>query len=148
MELKQFDFGDCLREGLIRIIPTSNQQTENSINTARKWLDEAEKSFSAKAFNSTMIASYLTMFHSSKSILFRDGFREKSHYCVARYLEEKYSKMNILEFKWIEVLDYYRETRHKDQYNTNFFVSENEAKDSIKNAKEFLKRIESLLEKG
>ena len=85
------------------------------------------------------------MFHSARAILFRDGYREKSHYCVARYLEEKYVKPGKLERKWVELLDYYREMRHNNQYDLSFFVSEKEAKNSLKSAREFFERMEKLI---
>lgn len=54
---------------------------------------------------------------SARAILFFDGYREKSHACIARYLEEKYTKNKLLENRWIELLDHYRELRHGDQYD-------------------------------
>ncbi len=91
------------------------------------------------------MASYLAMFHSARAILYFDGFREKSHYCVARYLEEKYTKRNLLETKWIELLDHYRELRHDDQYSTSFFATEKESGSAMEKAKEFVERMEKLL---
>ena len=87
------------------------------------------------------------MFHSARAILFFDGFREKSHYCIARYLEEKYVKKNLLENKWVELLDHYRELRHDSQYDISFFTSKNEAESALKTAKEFVERMTILLKK-
>jgi uncharacterized protein (UPF0332 family) len=67
------------------------------------------------------------MFHTARAILIRDGFREKRHYCVARYLEEKYVKTKKLE-RWIALLDHYRDLRQQDQYHVSFFATEEEAK--------------------
>ncbi len=50
------------------------------------------------------------MFHTVRAILIRDRFGEKSHYCVARYLEEKYVKTRKLKRKWIDLLDHYRDS--------------------------------------
>ena len=145
INLKKYDFHDCIREKLLRKIPPSKEKAEESINTAKKWLEEAEKGFANEAFNSSVMASYLAIFHSARSILFFDGFREKSHYCVARYLEEKYAKKNLLENKWIELLDYYRELRHDDQYSTSFFATKEESESAVEKAKEFVERMEKLL---
>lgn len=145
MNLKQYDYYDCIKEKLLRKIPPSKEKAEGSIRTAYKWLEEAEKNLKGEAFNSSVIASYLAMFHSARAILFFDGFREKSHYCIARYLEEKYVKKKLLEKKWIEFLDHYRELRHDDQYNISFFATKEEAENMLKIAKEFVKRISELL---
>jgi uncharacterized protein (UPF0332 family) len=145
--LKRFDFADCLREGLLRNVPSSKEKAEGSIRTANKWLDEARKDLENDAFNSSVLSSYLAMFHSARSILFIDGLREKSHYCIARYLEEKYAKKGLLEGKWIELLDHYRELRHSSQYDIDFFASKSEAETTLKTSAEFVERLKNLLKK-
>jgi len=147
MELKRFDFEDCIREGLLRNIPPSREKADGSIRAANKWLEEAEKGLKNGIFNSSVLSSYLAMFHSARAILFFDGFREKSHYCIARYLEEKYVKNNLLESKWVELLDHHRELRHDSQYDISFFTSKNEAESALKTAKEFVERMSILLKK-
>ncbi len=136
-----------MRSGLLRRIPPSEKKAEGSINAARKWLDESEKDFEAGTFNSSILSSYLAMFHSTRAILFFDGFREKSHFCIARYLEDRYVKKNLLEAKWIELLDHYRELRHDDQYSISFFTTHEEAENALRTAKEFVERMKRLLEK-
>ena len=143
--MKRFDFEDCIREGLLRKIPPSKEKARSSIAAALKWLGEAEKDLSAEAFNSSVISSYLAMFHSARALLFLDGFREKSHYCIARYLEEKYVKRKLLERKWVELLDHLRDLRHDDQYSPSFFATKDEAGGALKTAKDFYKRMTELL---
>lgn len=83
MERKlKFDFNECLKKGLLRKIPESRVKAENSIKTAYKWLEEAQKNFKSESFNSCLLSCYLAMFHSARAILFKDGFGKKSHlYC-------------------------------------------------------------------
>ena len=145
MVLRRFEFADCMREGLLRNIPPSNEKAEGSIRAANKWLDEAEKNLKNETFNSSVLSSYLVMFHASRAILFRDGFREKSHYCIARYLEDKYVKKKLLESRWMELLDHYRELRHNNQYDVSFFATKEEAESALKTAKEFVERMSTLL---
>lgn len=145
-ELKKFDYHDCIRENLLRPVPQSAYKAEESISASKKWLQEAEKGMANGAFNSSVISSYLSMFHSSRAILIFDGFREKSHYCIARYLEEKYVKTGRLEAKWIELLDHIREIRHDSQYDAKFFATPEDAKSTLDISKDFLKRIRMLLD--
>jgi uncharacterized protein (UPF0332 family) len=118
-------------------------RAENSIVAAEKWLREARATLVAGAYNASMMCSYLVMFHSARSILYRDGYREKSHYCVARYLES-YVSGGDLEMDWIDLLDHYREQRHRNQYDLNLNASEKEAEDAFDAAKRFLGRIKRL----
>src|SRR4030042_4978748 len=117
MEKKMpFDFNDCVKENLLRKIPPSKDKAVQSIKKGHQWLEEAENSLKGVAFNSSILASYMEMFHAARSILFIDGYRETSHACVARFLEEKYVKTGKFDIKWVELLDHSREIRHDDQY--------------------------------
>jgi uncharacterized protein (UPF0332 family) len=115
-------FKHCIEKGLLRKIPTSENNAVRSLNKAESWLKEAEKTLQSEAYDSSVLSSYLVMFHSARAILFFDGYREKSHACVARYLEEQYANKKKLEKKWVDLLDYYREIRHENQYDLKFFL--------------------------
>ncbi|MCP2520901.1 hypothetical protein NLD30_10735 [SCandidatus Aminicenantes bacterium Aminicenantia_JdfR_composite] len=45
----KFDFNECLKKGLLRKIPESGVKAENSIKTAYKWLQEAQKNFKSES---------------------------------------------------------------------------------------------------
>jgi len=139
-----FNYNDCLKEGLLRKIPPSKDKAAQSLKKAQEWLKEAENSLKGDAFNSSILASYMVMFHAARTILFLDGFREKSHACVARYLEEKYVKTGKLDKKWVELLDHSREIRHDDQYDLSFFSTKKDAENALKSANDFLVEIERL----
>ncbi len=140
-----FNYDNCVKQGLLRKIPPSKDKAFRSLEKSEKWLKEAEKTLKSEAYNSSVLASYMVMFHSAIAILFFDGFREKSHFCVARYLEEKYVKTGKLEKKWVELFDHHREIRHNDQYDLSFFSTKEEAEKALKSAKEFPSRMKELL---
>jgi uncharacterized protein (UPF0332 family) len=140
-----FKYKDCIEKGLLRKIPASEDKADRSIKKAEKWAEEAKKAFKGRAFDSSVIASYMIMFHSARAVLFFDGFREKSHICIARYLEERYVKTGKLEKKWINLFDYHREVRHNDQYDLTFFSTEEEARKALESATKFLERMKLLL---
>jgi len=139
-----FDFNDCVKENLLRKIPPSKDKAVQSIKKGHQWLEEAENSLKGVAFNSSILASYMAMFHAARSILFIDGYREKSHACVARFLEEKYVKTGKFDIKWVELLDHSREIRHDDQYNLSFISTKKDAEYALKSARDFLSAIEDL----
>lgn len=139
-----FNYNDCMVKGLLRKIPASKDKAAQSLKKAHEWLKEAENSLKGKAFGSAILASYNAMFHSARAILFFDGFREKSHACVARYLEEKYVKTGKLDKKWVELLDHCRQVRHNDQYDLSFFVTKEEAGKALKSACDFVTSMEGL----
>jgi len=140
-----FRYKDCIAKGLLRKIPASLEKASMSIKKAENWYSESKKSITGKALDSSVIASYMVMFHAARAILFHDGYREKSHACVARYLEEKYVKTGKLESKWVELLDHAREIRHNNQYDMSFCSTEKEARRAMKTAEKFLERIKTLM---
>jgi uncharacterized protein (UPF0332 family) len=139
-----FNYNDCIEKGLLRRIPPSRDKAVQSLKKASEWLKESENSLKAEAYGSTILTSYMAMFHSARAILFFDGFREKSHACVSKYLEEKYVKTGKLDKKWIELLDHNRDVRHDDQYNLSFFSSEDDAEKSLESARDFIQSMEKL----
>ncbi len=144
MRLK-FDFKECIRQRLLRKVPESNRKAEKSLETAYNWLDEAKKNLAADSFNSCLISSYLAMFHSARAILFKDGFREKSHACIARFLEHMYVKPGILEQKYVDLLDHRREIRHQNQYSFNFISTEEDCEQALETTKMFLSEMGKLI---
>jgi uncharacterized protein (UPF0332 family) len=83
------------------------------------------------------------MFHACRALLFKDGCREKSHYCVTRYIEEKYVSNGKLDRIVVDLL--FRELRHRDLYELDFSAMESDVEESIKNAKLVIKCIEKLI---
>jgi uncharacterized protein (UPF0332 family) len=117
-----------------------------SIKRAEEWLEEARKNLAYGSYRTSLMASYMVMFHAARAILFRDGWREKSHYCIARYLEEFYVKSGKLEESWVELLDRMRELRHEDQYDIVYEPDAEEVEEAINIAKDFLSLMKKLLE--
>lgn len=137
-------YEECLRQGLLRRMPPSRDKASQSIQKAQRWLAEARQTLTSGASGAAVLAAYLAMFHAARALLFRDGFREKSHACVARYLD-RYVKQGLLEQQWVDLLDHSRETRHDDQYDLSFISSAEDAHQAVQSAGAFLKRLQELV---
>jgi len=140
------DYNDCIKKGLLKKTVASRGKARKSLDAASKWLVEAEKNLAAGTLRSSLISAYLAVFHAARSVLFFDGYREKSHTCVARYLEEKCVRRGLLELKWVDMLDHFREIRHADQYSFSFFTTSEEAEDTIAKSSAFVERMKKLIE--
>lgn len=141
-----FDYRECFEKGLLRKVEPSVEKCNKSLDKAYAALAEAEKNKDTGAYTSCVAMAYLAMFHVARAILFRDGVREKSHFCVARYLEI-YVEKDLLEEKYINALDRMRDVRHTDQYDVWHYATEEEASSALSTAKEFVKRISELIKK-
>ena len=93
-----FDYNDCIKENLLRKIPPSKNKASRSIKKVREWLIESEKSLKAGASGSSILASYMTMFHAGRDpfyFLMVTGKR-------AMYVFQDILKKNMLKTKnWI-----------------------------------------------
>lgn len=136
---------DCFRKGLLRRVEPSLTKSKDSITEAREWLSEAMKNKASEAYKSAISSLYLAIFHSARAVLFRDGVREKSHYCVGVYLE-KYVDEGVLEEDWVLIFDRIRSVRHTDQYSFQTHPSKEEVDSGIDIARKFVDRMEKLLE--
>ena len=135
---------DCFRQGLLRRVEPSLTKSKESIAEAREWLSEAKKNVVVEAYKSAISSLYLAIFHSARAVLFRDGVREKSHYCVGVYLE-KYVEQGVLEEDWVLIFDRMRSVRHTDQYSFQMRPSKEEVESGIDIAGKFVNRMEKLL---
>jgi uncharacterized protein (UPF0332 family) len=133
----------CFNRGLLRKVTPSKEKSELSIIEAKKWLEESIKNKESKTYRSALLTSYLAMFHASRAVLFRDGIREKSHFCIGIYL--KSYQVKGLEEKWVILFDRMRSNRHAGQYTFQVTPSVEEVDSAIKSAQEFKLRIEKLL---
>jgi uncharacterized protein (UPF0332 family) len=132
--------------GLKKNTTPSKDKAKQSLIIAGKWLEEAALNASGHALRSSLLSAYMAVFHAARAVLFYDGYREKSHACIARYLEANCVSKGHLEPKWVRMLDHLRETRHADQYSFNFFASSDEVEETLENSKAFVSRMNKLLD--
>jgi uncharacterized protein (UPF0332 family) len=125
-------------------VEPSRIKSEQSLIQARDWLSEAGKNLEAEAYRSALSSAYLAIFHSARAVLFRDGVREKSHYCIGLYLQ-KYVEESTLEEEWPMLFDRIRSVRHADQYSFMAKPSKEELQSGIDLAERFIERMEMLL---
>jgi uncharacterized protein (UPF0332 family) len=85
------------------------------------------------------------MFHSARALLFKDGYKERSHYAVYVYISEKYS--NKIERAYINELNSMRLQRHELMYGfkKSQETQEVEAESAINVAKGFLESIKKII---
>ena len=136
---------NCFELGLLRKTEPSRSKSDQSLHSAREWLSEAEKNLEAEALRSALSSAYLAVFHSARAVLFRDGVREKSHYCIGLYLQ-RYVEDGSLEEDWPMLFDRIRSVRHVDQYSFMARPTGEEVQAGIDLAERFIERMERLLQ--
>ena len=139
------DFEECVRKGYLRRIEPQPELGRLSLAKAKSFLESARKNLNMGIYDGALVMAYLAFFHAARALLFKDGWREKSHICISAYLREFYVKPGILEVKWVRYLDYVRNLRHQTQYDVGFSPEPEEVEAIIPKAEAFIEVVENIL---
>ncbi len=135
---------ECLEKGLLKEVQPDTEKALRSIEQAEHKLGLAKESKKAKIFESAIVSAYTSIFHAARAILYKDGFKERSHYGVYVYIKEKYS--DKLERRFITTLNSLRLERHEIMYGLeDAEIKEVEAEDTINICKDFIAAVEKLI---
>lgn len=138
---------DCLRQGLLVKTKPDLKKAKLSIEMAEHKLEIAEKEFKHEIFENAIVSAYNSMFHSARALLFKDGFKERSHFTVFVYVKEKYTEK--IERKYLAELHSMRLYRHDLMYGLEASeTQETEADSALKAAKGFLETVNKIIKKN
>jgi uncharacterized protein (UPF0332 family) len=137
------NFKDCLRNGLIKKDPSTKDRVKKSIEIAIRFLESAKKNLEIEEFEMAEIAAYNSIFHSARSLLFNNGYIERSHVCLITALRFLYNKdQSLLDL--LNTFDKIRISRHNVQYGGSL-VNKEEAEFVIDFAKMFLEKTKEII---
>jgi uncharacterized protein (UPF0332 family) len=111
------------------------------LDAARKDLKDAKDSLAQKKYKWATIQGYYSMFHNARALLYRKGFREKSHYALLRALTDLFE--NELENSLILSFEQGMDLRQEADYGLKF--SATGATETIEGAEKFLKSTRVIL---
>lgn len=126
------------KQGSLKKIKPQKDLAKKSLERAHFFLKEAADLIQIDKIDFAYLAIYNALFHTGRAFLYRDGIGERSHYALARYLEEKYTIPRKLDKKFLLLLDHLRDIRHETQYGFNRPNEGNQLSDYLKTTKEFL----------
>ena len=135
----------CFLEGNLKKMQPSVDLAKKSIKQARIFLQDALDLSELEKERMSIIALYNAFFHASRALLFRDGIKERSHYCIARYLEKFYFDKKILPKEFLLNLDFLREIRHETQYSLEAVHLSRSIEDIAAICEDFIDSVEKLL---
>lgn len=138
-------FSECIEKRMLREDRPDKQKALIALEISEQRLMDAEISMDSEIYSATILLSYASMFHASRALLFRDGFTEKSHYCLIEFIKEKYVKTGILNSKFSFLLNNAKEERHEVLYGLQRTETKQDAEQILKNSKEYIKEIKKIL---
>ncbi len=118
------ELSDCFNRRLLTNTGPSTGLARKSLKQADVFLVDAVDLINIGKNRMATIALYNAFFHTARALLFKDGIKERSHFCVARYIEEKYVLKELLKVDFLDYLDALRDARHETQYSLEVTVIE------------------------
>lgn len=140
------ELDNCFNKNLLIKARPERDLARKDLRQAEFFLKEAKELIEIDKYAMAEIALYNAYFHAARSLLFKDGIREKSHFCLARYVEGKYSDQKRLDIKFVEALDALREMRHEVQYGLTLAeIDKEELGEYRKICEAFIRQVHSLI---
>ena len=137
---------ECFASRKLRRIRPDQLKARKSLDAATAKLERARALLKDGHNDAALLYAYSSMFGAGRAILYKDGVQEKSHYCLAKYLEEKYAKKGKIDPEMITLLNAFREERHAIMYGfEEVEVGGEEAREAVSTAEKFIRSAEELL---
>ena len=139
------EFERCLKDRRVLAIKPSGEMIEKELEGAKYDLSSAEESLHDEDYKWASVQAYYSMFHAAKALIFKKGYREKSHYCLLIALRELYVKTKKLNSEFADNFEMIMDIRHEADYALTY--DEESARIAIENARNFLEKALALLKK-
>lgn len=135
----------CFEKGLLEKTTPSTDLARKSLRQAKFFLEEGVDLVKQGKKEMSVIALYNSFFHAARALLFKDGVKERSHYCVARYVEDAYVKRKLVGKKFLDYLDSLRELRHDAQYAVETTAVDEDLRKASSVCRDFIELVEKLV---
>ncbi len=136
---------DCIERSLLKSDSPDLEKSRRSIETAMHKIEIAEKELKAEIYENALTTAYSAMFHAARALLYKDGFKERSHFALCVFVNEKYG--SVLEKRFLYAINSLREKRHEVMYGieSDSLVHAGEATTAVATAKEFIQAVKKLV---
>ncbi len=140
------NFRDCLTRSKIKKFSRGKSLAPKEIRLAEEDLKIAQKSLQDRNYRWCIIQIYYSMFHSARTLLYFQNYKEHSHYCLIQAIKELYVKENKISIFFLEALIEAKNLREAADYYGEY--SEENAKKLLKRAEEFIEKTKEIVSKN
>jgi len=120
---------------------------KEELDVAKRRLEAAKLLFEKEMLEDAVNRAYYAFFHATKAMLNALGYDAKTHSGLISEFGLRIIKTNLLDQKFGQYLRRAFEMRESSDYEIGVTFSEDEVKTLIKNADEFLKKAQEIIEK-
>ena len=114
------EFDKCLRLGKLKRFVPGPKLVSKELRLAKDDLEVSLKSFTEKNYKWSIIQAYYSMFHSARALIYSEGYREKSHFCLIEGVRTLFVGKGKLSVLLVEALLEAKNLREAADYYGNF----------------------------
>ena len=136
-------FDDYIKKGKIKAAKISVEMVIKEFEVGKKDLLAAKSSCDLKSYKWATIQAYYSIFHGTRALLFRAGYREESHIAMKVALKELYIDNELLDREIYKTLESGMDLREMADYKETF--SQIAAENLINRVEKSLEKIQEYL---
>ena len=141
--MRDQNFIECLKKKKIVKFAKAPKFVKKELSSASEDLEEAKLGISVGKYKWPTIQGYYAMYHAARALLFSQGYRDKSHYCLYAALKALYVRSGLMESELAEAFYHAMIMRENADYRSRF--SRSGAAAVLKRAEEFLDCAKELI---
>ena len=137
------EFKQCLENKKIITFAKGKNLVRKEISVAQSDLFDAKAGYENRRYKWSTIQAYYAMFHAARALIFSEGYREKSHYCLAVALRALFVDKGKMDAQSVRDFLNAMNLREAADYESDF--SQAGAKAVIDSAGKFIEQAIAIL---
>lgn len=137
------EFKQCLENKKIVSFAKGKNLVKKELAVAKSDLTDAKAGYENGRYKWSTIQAYYAMFHAARALVYSQGYREKSHYCLAVALGALFVDGGTMEAQSVRDFLNAMNLREAADYEANF--SQSGAKAVIASAERFIEKAAAIL---
>jgi uncharacterized protein (UPF0332 family) len=137
------EFKQCLESKKIVPLVRGKSLVKKELSVAVSDLSDAKAGYETKRYKWSTIQAYYAMFHAARALIYSQGYREKSHYCLAIALRALFVDEGTMDAKLVRDFLNAMNLRQAADYEAEF--SQSGAKAVIASAERFIEKATAIL---
>jgi len=137
------EFKQCLENKKIVPFARGKRLVKKELSVAKSDLSDAKAGYEDERYKWSTIQGYYAMFHAARALIYSQGYREKSHYCMAVALRELFVNEGKMDAQLARDFLNAMNLREAADYEAEF--SQSGAKAVIASAEKFIEKAAVIL---
>ena len=137
------EFKQCLESKKIVPLVRGISLVKKELSVAVSDLSDAKAGYENERYKWSTIQAYYAMFHAARALIYSQGYREKSHYCLAIALRSLFVDEGTMDAKLVRDFLNAMNLRQAADYEAEF--SQSGAKAVIASAEQLIEKATAIL---